>query len=124
MNAIAGTTASGYGQQLIDSIEQLQEWTTRYSEGLSEAKVDSITELIMLMVQIAILTAMSFFTGGATEGDIAVAKGRDAAGVRPDAAPGTPGRPRGTFATPCPRDRERLTAVGCRSGPDVLQVRK
>ncbi|MEU9388311.1 hypothetical protein AB0D38_48710, partial [Streptomyces sp. NPDC048279] len=47
-----------------------------YSQKIMKAKIDMIFELGMLLVELAFLSAMAFFTGGVSLGQVALAKAR------------------------------------------------
>ncbi|MEU9453146.1 lonely Cys domain-containing protein [Streptomyces sp. NPDC048277] len=63
-----------YLDQLTDGLEDVSAGLRKTGMDIREAKWQLIAELIRLAVEIAVLTALSYFTGGASLGEIAVQK--------------------------------------------------
>ncbi|MCO5991689.1 hypothetical protein NE235_36820, partial [Actinoallomurus spadix] len=68
-----GGTGANHINEIIDAATSAGDQVAAWSRELMKAQLQMIMTLIMLELQLAIMTAMAFFTGGASLGEEAVA---------------------------------------------------
>ncbi|MEU4656100.1 sugar-binding protein, partial [Streptomyces sp. NPDC023723] len=76
MHLFLDNGGSNYLKDFSDQLDDLEKARTQSSMDIMEAKWQIIAELIRLLVELAIIMALSIFTGGSAASQAAVAKAR------------------------------------------------
>ncbi|MGW6455755.1 sugar-binding protein, partial [Streptomyces sp. NPDC055078] len=76
MGTLTGADGSDVLAQLVGQIHQVSENRVGQSRKIMESKYEIIAEAMLLLAELAIIAALSFFTGGLSFGQTALAKAR------------------------------------------------
>ncbi|MFE5238788.1 MULTISPECIES: lonely Cys domain-containing protein [unclassified Streptomyces] len=63
-------------QELVDQLDDMADGQIDYSMKIQESKWEIIAEIVMLLIELAFLAAMAFFTGGTSISQMALARAR------------------------------------------------
>ncbi|WP_262061194.1 lonely Cys domain-containing protein [Streptomyces sp. STR69] len=76
MSTLTGAGGRDYLNEFADGLEKIGQGQVKNSRDIMESKWSIIAELIHLMLELALIAALSFFTGGASAGEAALARAR------------------------------------------------
>ncbi|MGI5404617.1 hypothetical protein ACQEVG_35200 [Streptomyces sp. CA-135486] len=76
MSTLTGTNGVDHFEEFIQQLDALAEGQVEQSRKIMESKWEIIAEIIQLLIELAFIAAMAFFTGGLSFGEAALAKSR------------------------------------------------
>ncbi|WP_405804152.1 hypothetical protein OG729_03290 [Streptomyces sp. NBC_00210] len=76
MSTLTGTNGVDHFEEFIKQLDALSEGQVEQSRKIMESKWEIIAEIIQLLIELAFIAAMAFFTGGLSFGEAALAKSR------------------------------------------------